>query len=118
MPGFDRTGPMGAGPMTGGGRGMCNPAGRYYGYGGFGRGRPPRGGFGRGRGMGFGRGRAYPPMGGWSDGPAYGPGYPRAHAMNPEDEIDMLKDEAGYVKDELDAINRRITELESRSSGS
>ena len=27
MPGFDRTGPRGMGPMTGGGRGFCNP---YY----------------------------------------------------------------------------------------
>ena len=26
MPGFDRTGPMGAGPMSGGARGRCNPA--------------------------------------------------------------------------------------------
>ncbi len=26
MPGFDRTGPMGAGSMTGGARGRCNPA--------------------------------------------------------------------------------------------
>ena len=26
MPGFDGTGPMGLGPMTGGGRGFCNPA--------------------------------------------------------------------------------------------
>ena len=25
MPGFDGTGPMGMGPMTGGGRGFCNP---------------------------------------------------------------------------------------------
>ena len=27
MPGFDGTGPRGMGPMTGGGRGFCNP---YY----------------------------------------------------------------------------------------
>jgi len=26
MPGFDGTGPLGRGPMTGGGRGYCNPA--------------------------------------------------------------------------------------------
>jgi len=25
MPGFDGTGPSGMGPMTGGGRGLCNP---------------------------------------------------------------------------------------------
>jgi hypothetical protein len=28
----------------------------------------------------------------------------------------MLKDEASYIKDELDAINKRIEELESQSS--
>jgi hypothetical protein len=28
MPGFNGTGPNGMGPMTGGGRGYCNPAGR------------------------------------------------------------------------------------------
>ncbi|MDD4230097.1 MAG: DUF5320 domain-containing protein [Dehalococcoidales bacterium] len=33
MPGLDRTGPAGMGPMTGGGRGMCNPGVRQ----GFGR---------------------------------------------------------------------------------
>ena len=65
MPGFDRTGPMGAGPMTGGARGLCNPAtaagarafSGVYGYGGglgLGLRRGFRGGFGRGAGMGRG----------------------------------------------------------------
>ena len=31
MPGFDRTGPAGQGPMTGGGRGLCNLGRRVYG---------------------------------------------------------------------------------------
>ena len=73
MPGFDRTGPMGAGPMTGGARGYCNPAtagtmpaiAGGYGYGrGLGLRRGFRGVFGpgRGRGRGFGRGYGwYPP---------------------------------------------------------
>ena len=77
MPGFDGTGPGGMGPMTGGGRGLCNPySSLYAGYGaysapypyqapvagwparGYGLGRPRWGlrGF-RGRGMGWGRGR-------------------------------------------------------------
>ena len=30
MPRFDGTGPWGAGPMTGGGRGFCSPAGGQY----------------------------------------------------------------------------------------
>jgi hypothetical protein len=33
MPGLDGTGPMGMGPMTGGGRGWCNPHGPMYGMG-------------------------------------------------------------------------------------
>ena len=129
MPGMDGTGPMGAGPMTGGGWGLCNPYGRSYGaYGGygaygaprFGRGRGFRGGFGPGfgRGRGFGRGFGWRAMGapwgawgGWY-GPAYGSPYP----MNPEAEVSMLRDEAGYMKEELDAINKRIQELESEST--
>lgn len=31
MPGFDGTGPNGTGPMTGGGRGYCNPRGMVVG---------------------------------------------------------------------------------------
>ena len=27
MPGFDKSGPTGRGPLTGGGRGICNPLG-------------------------------------------------------------------------------------------
>ena len=80
MPGFDGTGPAGMGPMTGGGRGWCNPYGpAYTGYGPYRalytppaqpyyRGRPAAYGFGRprrglgrgffgGRGRGWGRGR-------------------------------------------------------------
>ena len=30
MPGFDGTGPAGMGPMTGGGRGVCNPYSASY----------------------------------------------------------------------------------------
>ncbi|MDY6855297.1 MAG: DUF5320 domain-containing protein [Thermodesulfobacteriota bacterium] len=84
MPGFDGTGPRGLGPMTGGGRGFCNPqfrgmrspymdspqampyGGNPYGvppfapyqafpYRPFGYGR----GFSRGFGMGRGRGRGW-----------------------------------------------------------
>lgn len=75
MPRFDGTGPTGMGPMTGGGRGWCNPYDpRYATYGlyrapypvpasttytyGFGRPRwgLGRGFWGRGRGLGWGRG--------------------------------------------------------------
>jgi hypothetical protein len=84
MPGFDGSGPAGMGPMTGGGRGWCNPyVAPHTGYGpyrppyappvpphyGYGFGRPRwspgrrflgRGwGLGRGRGWGRGRGRGW-----------------------------------------------------------
>ena len=111
MPGFDRSGPMGAGPMTGGARGRCNPATAAtvpayaggYGYGrGLGLRRGFRGGFGpdRGRGRGYGRGYGgYPP----AAGPAY--------STDAAGEMDMLKADAEYMKNSLDAINQRIDEL-------
>ncbi len=121
MPGFDGTGPMGAGPMTGGGRGMCNPGERPYAFGGrgfrqgFGAGFGP--GFGRGRGYGRGYGRrwAYPPAG-EPYGAAYEASYANPYVMKPEDEINVLRNEAGYIKEELDAIHKRIEELEAKSS--
>ena len=112
MPGFDRSGPMGLGPMTGGRRGLCNPAAtgydnRFVGTFGFGRrmgfGRGFRGGFGRGMGRAFG-------WKGW-----YQPSYYPAYAQSPEEELDMLKAEANSVKNSLDMINRRIAELEKSS---
>jgi hypothetical protein len=126
MPGFDRTGPMGAGPMTGGARGHCNPSGRYYGAPTYGLGRGLRGGFGRGGGYrgarGYGRGLGWrgayaPARGGWY-GPAYAAPYGNPYPMNPDDEMNMLRDEADAIKNELDAINKRIGELESKSSAS
>ena len=129
MPGFDGTGPMGAGPMTGGGRGYCNPAGavfrRPFGEGfwygrGFGRGRGFGAGFGagygrgRGYGRGFGYGLSYPVRGGWY-GPAYG-AYPTPYPMEPSEEISMLRAEADAMKAGLDEIRRRIEELEKESS--
>jgi hypothetical protein len=112
MPGFDRSGPMGAGPMTGGRRGLCNPANTGYGtrssrsFGferGMGLGRGFRGGFGRGMGRAFGRR-------GWNQ-PTYYPAY----AQHPEEELNMLKAEANSAKNSLDMINRRIAELEKSS---
>ena len=135
MPGLNGTGPMGAGPMTGGGRGYCNPSQsaygpatpsgpRYWGSGyGRGLGRGFRGGFGPGFGQGRGYGRGFgwrgapPPAEGWY-GPAYNAPYGSPYNMNPEDEVNMLKGEADAVKSELDAIHKRIEELESKSSES
>jgi len=112
MPGFDRRGPMGFGPMTGGRRGLCNPASTGYdtqfaGTLGFGRsmglGRGFRGGFGRGIGRTF-RRRF------WNQ-----PSYYPAYAQDPEEELNMLKAEANSVKNSLEMINRRIAGLEKSS---
>jgi len=113
MPGFNRTGPMGAGPMTGGRRGLCNPAiaasgsaftGAYGSGGGLGFRRGFRGGFGRGTSIGRGYGRGY----GWYQ-PAMGPVFPSA-----ADELEMLRAEADYLKKSFEAINTRINELEKK----
>lgn len=117
MPGFDRTGPVGDGPMTGGRRGLCNPATRgdaraftgTYGYGGgLGLRRGFRGGFSRSAGTWRGYGRGY----GWYP-PVAVPEYPFAAA----DEMDMLKAEADRLKESLDAINTRIDELKKKPAG-
>jgi len=105
MPGFDRTGPQGMGPMTGGARGMCNPQGAgqqpLYGYGrGMAFRRGGRGGFGRFR------------HAGWGFGGRFAPG---GYAPAPANEKEMLKAEAESAKAALDAINQRISELEKES---
>ena len=115
MPGFDGTGPMGMGPMTGGGRGYCavpvnGPVGPFVGR-------------GRGRGRGFGRGRGwrnwywatgmpgwmrasygYPAFGGWVN--------PYAPEMTAKEEMDVLKDQAEIIKQQLEDIQSRINTLE------
>ncbi len=108
MPGFDKSGPMGAGHMTGGRRGLCNPAntgnGGIYGYGrGMNIGRGSRGVFGPGRGIrrGFRRGFAW-----------YPPEYVPAYSTDQKSEVDMLKAEADYLKNAIDTINKRIEDLE------
>ena len=111
MPGLDRTGPMGAGSMTGGGRGFCGPEGlsrpsatrgfRKVGGRGFGR--------GMGRGRGFGRGLGY----GRGFGSPWGGFFP---AAKPAEELEVLKSEAKYLKKELEAIGKRIVELEKAPS--
>ena len=113
MPGYDRSGPMGAGPMTGGGRGLCGrPAGtadlplygRGYGYG--------RGvGYRRGGGRGWGRG-AGPAFGGYGTLPSGGFGDP----VSKTDEVEMLRSDADAMQRSLESIQRRIAELEKEGS--
>lgn len=105
MPGYDRSGPMGGGPMTGGMRGFCNPAAtanRFSSFGiGRGLGQGFRGGMGRGRRSGFGRGfSGYPPV-------VAGP-----YADSPGVELDGLKAQADFLRNSLDAISQRIAQLE------
>jgi len=121
MPGGDRTGPAGMGPMTGRAAGFCagfgvpgyaNPVGgRGYGMG-WGRGR----GMGRGRGFGWGRaGYGVPAYGGAVNPYVYG-GAPFTPTVAPQQELDSLKGQAEYLEDSLDGIKKRIEELESQKS--
>ena len=107
MPGGNRTGPMGAGPMTGRGMGFCVGA-ATPGY------MNPSFGYGRGMGRGMGRGR------GWGRGFGWGAGYygmasgPAPYpAANPAVDVNILKNEAQALQEELNLINKRIQEMES-----
>jgi len=103
MPGLNGTGPMGMGPMTGGGRGRCNPyrggMGYHRPYHGYGY--PGFWGLSRGRGFGRGRSRRW-----W-----HGPYPPYGLPMRREDEPSFLKDEMDFLKQEREAIDARIKEL-------
>jgi len=111
MPGFDGNGPDGAGAMTGGGRGLCNSSnvnrGAQYATG-FRRGL----GFGR-RTMHSGQGmrRGFGGRGSGLNQPAF-PGY---YATDAGDEMEILKNQADDTKNALDALNKRIAELEKKS---
>jgi hypothetical protein len=119
MPAGDATGPFGMGPRTGRSMGYCSgydmpgwanwrPTRRF-----FGRGWAPRG-FGRGRG---GRGWRHwyyatglPRWARWSASSAWSYG-PVAEPPSREEEMSALKDEAAWLKEQLDAINRRMDEM-------
>jgi len=117
MPRGDGTGPGGLGPMTGRAAGYCagysipgfmNPSGGRLRLG-FGYGR----GFGRGMGRGYGRPYwpAYPyPM--TPPPTAYGGSGFYQPPVEPKQEMEMLAEEAKYLKEQLEEINKRITELE------
>ncbi len=128
MPRGDGTGPAGLGPMTGRAAGYCagysapgytNPVGGRGFYGGaFGR-----GGFG-GRGRGYRNWFYQTGLPGWYRTqvglPAWGgyvdPNYAvPVGQINPEDEARILKEQASAIKQELDAINERVKELELSS---
>jgi hypothetical protein len=114
MPGGDRTGPLGYGPMTGRGAGYC------AGYGVPGYMNPAHG---RGRGSGGG-GRGWRhmyyatglPL--WARGYAPRPAWPgdAGTAFNgelaPERELEVLKTQSDLFQKQIDALNKRIRELE------
>ena len=94
MPGFDGTGPMGMGPMTGGGRGSCSPWGvgaalRTYGF--------PRW-----------TGYSYPYYG---LGPFFPGAMPFTPRMTSKQELEFLKSEAQALRDELKELETRIEQL-------
>ena len=76
MPGFDQTGPAGAGRLSGRGMGPCG--------GGFGYGR---------RGGGFGYGR-------------FGGGYPSQPRLTKEEETEMLQKDLEEIKGRLDELKK------------
>jgi hypothetical protein len=113
MPGGDRTGPAGMGPMTGRRAGYCagntTPGAMNLG---FGRGYGP--GFGRGLGLGFRGGR----WGRWA-GPYVPYGAPFSpfvgRVTRPQQELEALQADAAFLRDSLESVTKRIAELEARN---
>ncbi len=87
MPNRNGTGPLGAGPLTGRGMGPCG------GYG--------RASYGGGRGFGFGRGRGWFPFANTNG------------AISADDEKQALNSQISLLTEEIDAIKKRIEELNS-----
>lgn len=106
MPGGDRTGPAGLGPMTGRAAGYCSG----YSAPGYANPVPGRGaGFGRGWGWGFGWRRAGYPYRAYQ---GYGTSYPER--MPTGREVDVLEEQAEALESELNRIKKRLKELKSK----
>lgn len=101
MPSGNRRGPLGQGPVTGRGLGLCNgyqmPGNITNGFG---------GGRGTGRGRGFRRNNRF----GMQES-VYGPGRQVA-GLSGEGEKETLKEQAAYLGKELEQIKKRLEELE------
>ncbi len=133
MPGGDRTGPSGKGPMTGRGSGHCsgysgpgfnNPGGgRFMGtkrgsFGGRGRGAVYRNWYSSIGQPGWSRHNPGNPAWGGTPGAAYyGDNYTRQDIMDQAEEAEMLKQKTNYLKQQINDINDRIKEL-SKEQGS
>ncbi len=109
MPGFNRTGPMGRGPMTGRGMGLCTgAANRGYGQG-MGMGRGMGRGFGRGFGQGFGRGMG---MGrGFGRGMGWAP-LDAGYASDPTQERAAIQGEMAALGERLEELRLQLERLE------
>lgn len=102
MPGGDRTGPMGMGPMTGRGAGFCAGNNRTgWGHRFFGRGMGFRRG-GRGGGFGF-RSRF---------GGAGAVNFPETAARTQDDEKQWLQDRTRALEMELEQLRRRMDSMQ------
>ena len=112
MPGGNRTGPAGQGPITGRGAGFCagfsvpgyaNPVGG-------------RGYWGRGRGRGMGRGRGFGRGFGWA---GVADPYPANASFGPTltaaQELEGLKQEAEFLQNNLSQVSERIEQLEKEN---
>lgn len=110
MPGFNKTGPLGQGAGTGRGRGDCVSKGIFnnseymFDPSGYGRGMAMRNGRGRGAGRYFSKfsGRRFCQ-------------YQPSQAQSSSEELEVLKQQANAIKNTLDVISERITELQNDS---
>ncbi len=107
MPGGDRTGPAGAGPVTGRGMGYCT---------GFAMPGYARGGPGMGRGRGFRRSYC---MTGWPGWARFGGTFPQGFAPYPYqgtapavNEKEVLLNQADFLQKQLDQVQARLKSLE------
>jgi len=118
MPAGDRTGPVGQGPGTGRGLGYCNGFNRPgFMQPGPGMGRNRNWGRGRGRGRGYWSaphyGRRF--AGYYSPVPAEGQAanYSAEANANPVSEEEALEERYDYLKEEMEAIKKRLDELKN-----
>ena len=91
MPGRDGTGPIGVGPMSGRGLGVCSAGAPGYGA-------------GRGLGLGFGR------RGGCGYGRGFG-GYLSSDRDNSMTRKETLSEQKKLLEDRLNFVNRQLNEL-------
>ncbi|AFM24672.1 DUF5320 domain-containing protein [Desulfomonile tiedjei] len=107
MPGLNRTGPMGGGPRTGRGLGLCGTAGKSprFSWSGFfrgiGRGGAPWGGGG---------GRCFGGRRNWF---SFGGSAPTTSA-GASDEVEALRAGIAAAKEEIAAMEARLSELDKK----